>query len=172
MRRAEREIVDPDDIEAILKRCPAMRIAISTDDFPYVVPVNFGFARDGDRFVFYFHSSRFGRKAELLEIDRARRVGLEFDRVLGVGSTGELTNPCACSCAYESVVGEGIVSRVEGDEKKRGLDALLRAVGFLGDIQYDARIFDATNVYRIDVVSISGKRNATVVSPYSKGDRL
>jgi len=43
MRRDDKEIKDFDVIQAILQEAPVCRIAMSHDDVPYIVPMNFAY---------------------------------------------------------------------------------------------------------------------------------
>ncbi len=160
MRRADREVTDPAKIEEILKNCPVLRVAIPDEEYPYVVPVNYGWTRSDSRFTFYFHSSQSGRKARLLGTDGGRRVGFETDRLLSVGSNGDGSSPCRWTCRFESVIGEGIAQKATSEEEKRvGLDALMRRSGFEGALDYDAKSFELADVYKIEVVELSAKRH-------------
>lgn len=43
MRRKDRAITDPAQLQQLLARCPVMRLAMAGPDGPYVVPLNFGY---------------------------------------------------------------------------------------------------------------------------------
>lgn len=158
MRKKEREVVGADALAEILDRCQTLRIAFNAE-YPYIVPVSFGYRLDNDKFTLYFHSAMAGRKVELIAANTPCKVGFEADRVDGVGSKdGSADTPCTWTCWYESVIGEGIVSLVEGDEKREGLDALMKHYRYEGKLEYDPRGFALANVYKIEVSSITGKR--------------
>ena len=42
MRKADRQITDLNEIADILQRCDTIRIGISDEQAPYIVPVSFG----------------------------------------------------------------------------------------------------------------------------------
>lgn len=42
MRRKDREVTDPVEIFSILLRCNTLRIAMTRNNYPYIVPVSFG----------------------------------------------------------------------------------------------------------------------------------
>jgi len=48
MRRSDREIKECQDIYDILNRCGVIRLGINTPDYPYVVPMNFGYEYQGN----------------------------------------------------------------------------------------------------------------------------
>ena len=48
MRRADREITDQEHLRELILACDCCRLAISCEDGPYIVPLNFGYEeRDG-----------------------------------------------------------------------------------------------------------------------------
>ena len=49
MRRKDREITDFDEIVSIIKRCDVCRLALNDEEFPYIVPLNFGLEVRGDQ---------------------------------------------------------------------------------------------------------------------------
>ena len=42
MRRKDREITDFDEMMKIIAKCDTCRLALFDDEFPYIVPLNFG----------------------------------------------------------------------------------------------------------------------------------
>ena len=69
MRRKDREITDKTLISGMLDMAEILHIAVKNEPFPYIVPVNFGYAWRGDELVFYFHSAKEGMKLALLRAD-------------------------------------------------------------------------------------------------------
>ena len=67
MRRKDREITDFNEIINIIKKCDVCRIALNDKDFPYIVPLNFGYP--GKRSIFIF-SLCHGRKKIRLDCER------------------------------------------------------------------------------------------------------
>ncbi len=56
-------ITDRNEIDAILKQCKTCYVAMSENDLPYVIPMNF--AMDGDRVI--LHSAQHGRMWETIK---------------------------------------------------------------------------------------------------------
>jgi uncharacterized protein len=107
----DREVKSIDNIYDILSRCKIIRIAMNDSEVPYVVPMNFGLERDGDRIIIYFHSAVEGHKTELLKKDN--RVFIEADLYYKVEETmGEITQ------RYESVMGCGTAEQLKKAEDK------------------------------------------------------
>ena len=78
MRRGERAIESKDGQKAILEHCRVCSLAFSGDEYPYVIPLNYGFVwnEDQEMPVLYFHGAPVGTKIEHMERDN--RVDFHF----------------------------------------------------------------------------------------------
>lgn len=123
MRRKDREVTDPAEIEAILRRCDVCRIALNDPETgaPYILPLNFGFERQAGRLVLYFHGAADGHKHRLIAADP--RAAFEMDRGHEL-ILDEISGNC--SMAYESVIGTGRIEPVPEPERPAALRALMR----------------------------------------------
>ena len=65
MHHAEREIRDKSIIKAILDMCEVINIGFFDDEYPYILPVNFGYEYEDD-LVFYTHHATDGYKNALV----------------------------------------------------------------------------------------------------------
>ena len=154
MRRTDREIKDREEILAILNKCDVAHLGINTPDYPYVVPMNFGFETDGNSTALWFHCSPEGLKLD--NINRDPRVGFEADCSHNL-IAGE--NACAYTMEYESVIGCGNINAVTDNEsKRRGLKAIMRHYSPEKEFDFSDSELDAVCVLRLDVVQITGKR--------------
>ena len=116
MRRAEREIRDPGELEDVIRRAEVCRLGMVDGGEPYIVPMNFGY-RDGH---LYFHCAREGRKLDVLRANP--RVCFELEA--GVRTVrGETA--CKWSTAYESVIGWGTATVLMDEEGTGGPDGTL-----------------------------------------------
>jgi hypothetical protein len=66
MYHADREIRDKEIIKAILDMCDVISVGFFDDEYPYVLPVNFGYEYEDD-LVFYTHHAVKGYKNKLVE---------------------------------------------------------------------------------------------------------
>lgn len=155
MRRKDREVVEREEILAIIKRCDVCRLALNDDGYPYVVPLNFGLVEKEDGSLrLVFHSALEGRKLELIARDpRASfemdcRHELRYDESRGV-----------CTMAYESVIGRGTVEILKDEEKAEALQALVDQYYPGQKKYYNPAAISRTAVYALDVESVTGKRN-------------
>lgn len=109
MRRSEREFTDMQEIETLLSKVWVCRLALHNEPFPYIVPLNFGYVRDGERLTMYFHCAHEGTKIDLLRKNPHASFEVEGECAV-VGRE----NACSFTAHYESVIGEGILSIAQG----------------------------------------------------------
>mgnify|MGYP000929694907 CR=1 FL=1 len=102
MRRVDREVKDINEIISIIKKCDVCRIGLNDCEYPYIVPLNFGFSMKEGKIELYFHGASVGKKMDLIkqndhaffemdcshkliEGDRACKYTMEFESVMGNG---------------------------------------------------------------------------------------
>jgi hypothetical protein len=149
MRRAEREIKDREAIEDILRKATVCRLAVCSEDVPYIVPLNFGY--ESDRL--YFHSAPEGRKIAALKANP--QVCFEVDIDAELVSAGK---PCGWTVRYRSVIGFGRARLLEdAAEKKRALDII---VGHYdrGPFEYPEKAIAEVAVVEVEIESLTGKQ--------------
>ena len=155
MRRKDREVTDLAQIRAILARARVLHLGLYDGEYPYVVPMHYGFTLEDGALRFYVHCAREGRKLELLRRDG--RVFVEVD-------TDEALLPAEVACSwgarYASVMARGRAAVVEeGEEKCRAL-ALLMKTQTGEDYPITPQMAAAVTVLRIDAESFTAKRRA------------
>jgi nitroimidazol reductase NimA-like FMN-containing flavoprotein (pyridoxamine 5'-phosphate oxidase superfamily) len=155
MRRADREIPDIAEKLSILGKSKVFRLAMTQDDQPYVVPLNFGFEYTEGRLFLYFHCAQDGQKVDMLE--KNNRVCFEVD-----GEHRLIAGEAACNYgfSYESVIGFGEAELLEtNDEKIHALNVLMKhQTDQDRDFDFGEAQLNAVRVYRINVASFSAKR--------------
>jgi nitroimidazol reductase NimA-like FMN-containing flavoprotein (pyridoxamine 5'-phosphate oxidase superfamily) len=157
MRRSDRELTDLDDKLGILRRCKVLRLALSEQNQPYIVPLNYGFDYRDGLLTLYMHGAREGKKADIL--NRNKQVCFEMD---GEHALIPGREPAAYSFAYESVIGFGPAEILEkDDEKTYGLNAVMRhQTGEDREYGYSPEQLRNTLVFRVRVSSFTAKRHA------------
>ena len=102
MRLREKEISDPQTIDAILQSALVCRIALAAGNAPYVVPVNFA-VKDG---VLYFHSALSGRKIDMLQQNASVCFEVDFpgDLIAGEKACSPLLNRSAMKAIFSRMV--------------------------------------------------------------------
>lgn len=154
MRRKDREVTDFDSIVKIIDECEIIRIGLSDGEFPYIVPMNFGYTVDGNRIKFYVHGAPEGRKIDLIR--KSGKCSFEMDCCQNIRLIPERKQ---ATMDYRSVMGTADVNILEDDEKKKGLDILMNRYTETRDFEYDSKVIPHTAVFRLDVIEISAKKN-------------
>jgi nitroimidazol reductase NimA-like FMN-containing flavoprotein (pyridoxamine 5'-phosphate oxidase superfamily) len=144
----------PREMELLLERMPVGRLAVTTEEGPYIVAVNYLFLEGS----IYFHSGLAGRKMEALRADS--RVCFMVDEI---GPQVLWQQGCGISQVYKSVVCFGKADFVEGPvEKGRILEKMVQKYvpySYALSSMKEENIRKAT-VVRIAVETMSGKENA------------
>ena len=150
MRKSKREIKSFDEIVDVLNRCDTIRVGLSGREYPYVVPLSFGFETENGKIIIYIHGAQEGKKHDL--IARNNKVCVEADICHGFAKTEH-----SVTTVYESVIGYGTTEKVYGDEMIKGLCLLLAHCGYEG-FPFDQSVTNILTVYKITLDSITGKR--------------
>lgn len=79
MRRKDREVTDAAKIQDIIDRCTCCRVGFNDHGQVYIVPLNFGYTKNDDKYTFYFHGAQEGRKMGLIQT--SPEVGFEMDHL-------------------------------------------------------------------------------------------
>ena len=138
-------------MEALLHRHAVGRLALGTEEGPYVVPLNYLFA-DG---CIYLHSGPQGKKIEALRADP--RVCFLVDEP-GPQVTWE--HGCGISQVYESVMCFGKAEFVETlEEKRRILEMMVRDFVPARLLPLTDGQIERTAVVKIPVDWMTGKAN-------------
>ena len=123
MRRKDREVTDMQQILHIIGKCNILRLGLFDGEYPYIVPLHYGFEYAENRLVFYMHSAKEGHKLELIADNP--RVCVELDGEAELISGGEV--PCMYGSSFASVMGRGTAEIVSDEnEKIKGLSLLMK----------------------------------------------
>ncbi len=152
MRRHEREIKDQESIEAIIKEAIVCRLAMIDGEWPYIVPMNFGYQDN----TLYFHCARKGSKAGLLENNP--KVGFEIDQPIEI-IEGE--KACRWTQKYRSVIGTGEASFIEDmDEKRTAMDIIMAQYSD-GQWDYPDKMLGVMGFVKVEIREMRAKANAS-----------
>ena len=151
MRRSEKEITDQSKIDKILTQERICRIAMIDNGLPYVIPMNFGYENG----FLYFHSSKEGRKIEILKHNPNICVEVE---------TGcevvEHEKPCNWGMKYMSIIAEGKVTFLEDiAEKKLALNIVMKKYAGKNDFVFDSSSLNSVLVWSVKIEKITGKKS-------------
>lgn len=158
MRRRDREVTDLNQIFEIVRNCSVAHVGMVENGKPYVVALNFGYERQGDTLVLYFHSACEGHKIDILKENP--NVYFQMDCV-NEFITGTKENPCAYCWRYDSVMGSGQVEFVENpEEKSAALNCMIRHLGKTEDtFQFPEAMLKKTCVYKLRSTDFTGKHH-------------
>lgn len=153
MRKRELELTEEKEILSILDEAKVVHLGLADGDWPYVVPMNYGYVYEEGTLTIYVHGAKEGYKYEVIQ----KNPRVSFSIECGVAPfTGE--KACQYGMTYASVFGKGravIVSDVE--EKERALTILMKTQTG-EDFTFDEKLASIVNVVRIDVTEFSAKR--------------
>lgn len=196
MRRADREVTDPQEIRRIIDAAHVINVAYRDDEGLTVVPVDFGYewheplGNGADAgacgtpsgLVFYMHSSPIGRKADALRA--AGPIGLEvsFDLIADGSETIPGRTLCSWGRAYASLVGTGTAFIVsDAQEAARGMSLLMAHEAGMVDesgaptASFTQQQVRSVMVWRIEVDAFAAKSRpmpsaAHALSPAANGE--
>jgi len=150
MRRKEKEITEASAIEAIIKKSLVCRIALSEGNFPYIVPLSFGY-RDK---VLYFHGPLKGKKIDIIK--KNQNICFEFDINTEIVKAEDA---CHWSMKYQSVIGFGKAVLLEDlDEKRKALDIIMSQYSDR-TFQFNDATLKGTVAIKVEIESMTGKQS-------------
>lgn len=120
MSDINKEISDIAEIERILRESKICRLGLMNSEYPYIIPMCFGYKLDGGRLELYFHSAPTGQKIDLIK--KNNLAGFEIDCLIGIVNDEET---CSVNAVYECITGTGLVEIINGIEKLTGLTAII-----------------------------------------------
>lgn len=123
MRRTDRELTNIQEILNIIKQAKVLHLGLFDSDYPYIVPLNYGYEYIDNSLVFYMHGAKQGHKIDLLNANPKVCIQIESDVALVTG--GEIA--CKYGMTYASVICQGTISLVtDTQEKIKGLNLLMK----------------------------------------------
>ena len=156
MRRTDREITDKDEIIKIIDKSDVCRIALSQNNIPYIVPMNFGYIFENDRLVLYFHCAKEGKKLDIIKSNPAACFEMDCSSKIIPGEKA-----CNYSIDFESVIGFGnivITGDGEIEEKRKALNLIMQKYAPEKMFEFSGTDIDSVTVLKFIVDDFTGKR--------------
>jgi nitroimidazol reductase NimA-like FMN-containing flavoprotein (pyridoxamine 5'-phosphate oxidase superfamily) len=151
MRRKDKEIIDFEEIEAILTDANVCRIAMVDEGCPYIVPMNYGYGNG----CIYLHSAPEGKKIDLLR--KNPDVCFEIDTDVEIMKSDKA---CNFSTRYRCIIGYGTIEFLQDiAEKETGMKVLLRHITSRDDWEIPAPMLAHVAVMRLNIKEMSGKKS-------------
>lgn len=152
MRRKDREITEFSEIMKIIDKCDACRLALFDQEFPYIVPLNFGTDICDGQLYLYFHCANEGKKLDLIK--QNNKAAFEMDCEHNIILYEERMS---CTMGYASVIGRGIIEFVDNENKFEALKMIMRHYHH-ESFNFNTDMMKATTVFRLKVLDMAGKR--------------
>jgi len=151
MRRKEKKIHSLINLEKIIDKAKVFRVAMSLNDFPYIVPLNFGYKNN----VFYFHAAKEGKKIDIIRKNNKVAFEIDIDNEL---VKNEIS--CKFTMNYRSIIGSGKATIIEDKKEKiEGLNIIMNHYTGMNEFKYADRAVDMIYVIKIEIIEMVGKQS-------------
>jgi hypothetical protein len=153
MRRNDRELSAINDVEDVISNSDVCRIALTDNNIPYIVTLNFGYISSPQKLL-YFHCAPAGKKLDMISKNNYVCFEMDTDHQITKGEKG-----CDWGMTFRSVVGYGKIFIVEDKEEKlTGLDSIMSHYGGSAPFSYDEKVFNRTTILRLEIAEMTGKK--------------
>jgi len=122
MRRQDRMVTNIDEIKGILNSTRIIHLGMMDGNYPYVVPLHFGYEFIDDVLHIFVHGHHEGKKFSLMQANPHVFIEIDGDDEALV-SGGDI--PCKYSSVYSSVMGRGEATYIDNIDEKEGYEAEL-----------------------------------------------
>jgi len=154
-------IEDRTEIEKIITACKTCFLAMSNDDIPYVLPMNF--ALDGDSVI--LHSAQEGRMWETIQKNPKVCINWTLGEELAYQ---DVQVGCSYRVKSQSVIVEGTVEFIEDfDEKYRCLGLLMKQYS-KREFKFGTPAVKNVGVFKVSIDKLTAKHFGTkAVTPWN-----
>ncbi len=151
LRRQDRELNEKRDIIEIINSNTVLRMAFCDGDFPYIIPMNYGF--NEDNMTFYFHSAKEGAKFDIMQKNNNVSLVIDCEHKLVEGKV-----PCQYTFEFSSVVANGKAYVIEDeDEKILAMKTLMKHVSGK-DFDFNSRLLSVIKIWKVEIEEYKGKK--------------
>ncbi len=175
MRRADREVKDINEILRIVDKAKVLHLGLFDDDYPYIVPMHYGYEYKGGNLIFYMHGAKEGHKLDLIiimlscngKIFRAKEghkldlirnnpnVCIELECDIELVSGDDI--PCKYGSTFASVIGRGYAEILK-DIKEKIVGLKLLMMNQTGrEFEIDEKMANTVEVIKVTVHSFTAK---------------
>lgn len=138
-----------EEIQEIIDNSSVCYLAMSDNNKPYVVPMNFGY-QDG---IFYFHGGDFGKKLAILRKNPQVSISLVSESKL---HKRHEEVACSYSMLYKSVVAQGeVVFENDPHLKRKYLNIIMKQYTGKDDFEYNDPAVNNVIVFFVKVYKIT-----------------
>ena len=143
-------VVDLKQLREMLHHFDTLHIAFQDDEYPYIVPMNFGIGDDKDKIVLYIYTPREGKMSRLIKENP--HVGIQAETLYEYFRKPDKT----VSNSYSSIIGKGIVEPVSHESYDEAMESILTHCGY-ETYPYNKDYIDACYIYKIILNQVTGK---------------
>lgn len=156
MRREDKQVLNEERIEQIIKSCDCCRLGFVDENKVYIVPLSFGYIRKDGKYIFYFHGADEGRKIDLIRKNHYAGFEMDINYRIKPADTA-----CGYTARYQSVIGSGSMDIIEDlDEKKKALDFLMNCNSGKSQIwNYSEEMLKRTCLFYLEVEEMTCKEH-------------
>ena len=123
MRRKDREVTNIIEILQIIEKAKVLHLALVDADYPYIVPLHYGYEYTEGILIFYMHCAKEGHKLDLIRSNP--NVCIEVESDVELISGGDVA--CKYGASFASVIGHGRAELTEDvQENIRGLSLFMK----------------------------------------------
>ncbi|MCR5763487.1 MAG: pyridoxamine 5'-phosphate oxidase family protein [Treponema sp.] len=157
MRRKDREITDFDTILKMIDACHIVRIGLfdkNEPDFPYIIPLNFGYKVIDGKICLYIHGARAGRKWDLLQQTQYCSVQMDADDGMElIPAARDITE------RYRCVMGKARVRLLSGDELASAMETCVSRYDECRDFNWNREALSHVAVWELELSAVTAKWN-------------
>ena len=180
MRRADREVTEPQQVEAIIATCKIVSLAYTDAEGITIVPLNFGYVFDteSNHLTLYFHGSATASSATISHVSNhltlyfhGSATGRKMDAVKAAGNALPVAFEMATDCevvegrtlcnwgeAFKSIVGNGTASIIDNlDEARQGLALLMKQQAGMEHVEFTDQQVHAVTVWKVEADYLTAK---------------
>lgn len=140
-----------EEIERIVAKCEVCYVAmVDEENKPYVIPMNFGYKDN----CIYLHSSKTGKKIDILEKNNNVCVSFSTDHLLRWQSENMA---CSYSMKYRSVLAFGKVEFVENSNQKIEALNIIMSQYTKKEFSYSDPAVEDVKVFKVFVEKLEGR---------------
>jgi len=165
MRRKDREIKDTSDKLDVIAKCKVCRLGLSENNYPYIVPLNYGYSYENGQLTLFFHSAREGKKIGIMLQNDNACFEIDCDTQLI-----ENERPCKFSYQYRSIIGFGKILFLETNaEKSAALNCIIKHQTEKGTVYYFTEDeLNTISVFKMIVAEFTGKEKKQVSRDFGR----
>ncbi len=150
MRRKDKMINSQNIINDILINSYICNVALFNLEYPYVVPLNYGY--DGKNL--FFHCATEGKKINLIQENNKVGFVIKHDH-----EVLKSDNSCQWTTKYRSIMGTGKIEIItEPEEKRKGMDIIMKHHGKMENSYSDSAI-DKILVLKLVINELTAKQS-------------